>query len=174
MEYHDTLAADHARAGWLEKLLHRRDARFESARQFGFFAGLVIDEWHAGCPGLRSSMAGSVELAKLGTVVQTSITLPDPPSLSYHVEWIVAVLYAARRSIIRSRASEKRHAEPTAADREFGNQTLQIWAQVDIHDDTQRRVAQRCGVSQSTVSRRVDRCRRHVHDALRRADRLKQ
>lgn len=160
MTYNDSLARSHARADWLERLLHRHDARFESARQFGFFTALVIETWHAGAPGLRSSAASAFELAELGTVIQTSITLPEPPSLSYHIEWIVELLHAVHDQLDRDH------------DRGFADQVVQIWAAVDIHDETHRRAAELFSTSKKTVGRRLEVGRRRIHTALERADRL--
>lgn len=164
---------DHVRPDWITRLLHRPDARLESAEQFAFFVRVVLDEWQHGTPGLRSSSASQAELARLGAIIQTSYREPIPPSLCFHVEWIIDVLHDARLSATLDHARRKERDVPGAADHHHGNQLIQIWAQVDIHEQTQRTVAQRFDVSGSTVNRRVASGRRQVHDALRRAGRLR-
>ncbi len=164
-------ATDHARSSRVRRLLYRRDARVDSAEQFGFLAGLVLEEWHR-CPGLRSSAEAVLEVAQLGTIVQTSLELPPPPSLAYHVDWIVSVLYAARQAAAVSHARRKRRDQPNARDQELADELIQIWSQVDIHLDTQRLVAGRWGLSAATVSRRVSDARQYVHRSLREHNRL--
>lgn len=146
-DYHlDQYALEHARPDRLTRALQQERPRFESARQFGFFCSLVIDEWQSS-PGLRSWMGSVMEVLELGARVQTSYDPSEtaqPPA--YHLGWILRVL----------RGACELESEPI----------IQAWGQCDILGRTQRSVADDYEISASTLHGRLTSARAAIYSEL--------
>ncbi|QDG52193.1 hypothetical protein FIV42_16025 [Persicimonas caeni] len=140
----------------LPRLLCKRAPQFDSAKQFGFFARVVIDEWQHGCPGLWSSWSAFAEIERLGVKVQTS---RDPTAYSgpptYHVRLVREVLEGAVAQLGGGEAGSERARD-----------LVQAWGQIDILGRTLRAVAADFGVSSSTLHDRVTRARTAVYAQL--------
>lgn len=163
--HHITQASiDHHRPDDITRLLYRQNPRFDSAKQFGFFARVVIDEWQHSTPGLSSSWGVFAEMERLGTRVQTSINPKHTPSPHvYHVAMVRSVL---EQSVLRLAGELPDDPVESAKALDRARAKVQAWGQMDILGRKQRSVATDFKVAPSVISDRVMEARDAVYSEL--------
>jgi hypothetical protein len=169
----DQLAWEHARTDTIRRLLHRRDAFFDSAEQWGAFVGLVLDEWQAGCPGVGSITEAFIEIERLGTRVQVSPSPPVEPTLCWHIDWIWSVLVDTRRRLALEEADDNDRSEPDGDDVAVAELAMNVWSQIDVFGQTQRKTALRTELSIGGVHTCLHDTRRAIFASLRTRGRLR-
>ena len=162
----DRLAHHHANPDGLERLLHHRAPRFDSAQQFGAFVRIVwasAQDGPTGPAGVVSPTLVVCEMLELGGIVQTSPRHYTPSPVPYHEEWAGRVLDQAQ--LLAGRAQTRSDITDRLA-RQAGDTPMRAWVAMDVWGWSGRKLAKKLKTSHTAAYELADAGRLAVERAL--------